>query len=116
MNFLNLIQNPIFNAIFQGILVYIVIIIGNNIDPDLGAILYSFPYGLFILLALLKSKQKDFISSAVWVNFIDTLMWLIIFLTYIFITKDIKILCIVGFISWIILGLLYYFYIKFIKK
>ena len=52
MNLLKLLNNPIFNAFFGGILMYFVIIILNKGNPTLGALLSSFPIGILGLLAI----------------------------------------------------------------
>ena len=47
-------KDPLYNATFSGILIYILIKISNKGDPVLGAILSSLPIGLFGLIAIGK--------------------------------------------------------------
>lgn len=49
---INILQNPLYNSIFTGVLIYILINISNNGDPILGAILSSLPIGVLSLLAI----------------------------------------------------------------
>ena len=53
---IKLLENPLYNAIFSGILIYILIIISNKGNPILGAILSSLPIGLFGLIAIKKKR------------------------------------------------------------
>ena len=57
-------KDPLYNAIFSGSLIYLLIKISNRGDPVLGAILSSLPIGLFGLIAIKKKRTyKIFISE-----------------------------------------------------
>jgi len=112
MSLVKLLNNPIFNAFFGGILMYFVIIISNKGNPTLGALLSSFPIGILGLLAINKKNQENFITSAVFVNLIIFKMWIIVMVTYKYFSKNLYLLCIIGFSSWAILCSLYYYIYK----
>ena len=57
---MDFLKNPLYNAIFSGILIYILILVSNKGDPILGAILSSLPIGLFGLMAI---KRKNNIQK-----------------------------------------------------
>ena len=52
-------KDPLYNAIFSGSLIYLLIKISNRGDPVLGAILSSLPIGLFGLIAIKKKENKN---------------------------------------------------------
>ena len=109
MNLVKLLNNPMFNALFGGILLYFVIIISNKGNPTLGALLSSFPIGILGLLAINKKNQENFIISAVFVNLIIFIMWVIVWTICRYFSKNLYLLCIIGFLSWAILCMLYYY-------
>ena len=73
-------KDPLYNAIFSGILIYILIQISNRGDPVLGAILSSLPIGLFGLMAIKKREniQNFYIRSEIFTNLTIIIMWLTI--------------------------------------
>ena len=73
-------KNPLYNAIFSGFIIYILIQISNRGDPVLGAILSSLPIGLFGLLAIKKEKniQNFYIRSEIFTNLTIIIMWFVI--------------------------------------
>ena len=112
MNLIKLLNNPAINAIFVGIIMYILIVISNAGNPILGSILSSFPVGLLGLLAINKDNIKSkYIKNAVIVNIVIIIMWNCM---YILSTNygNKKIHLIYGFLIWIIVSILYYFYMK----
>lgn len=113
MKLLKLLNEPLFNAVFGGILMYFVITISNMGDPAFGALLSSFPIGILGLLAITKDKQEVFIKSAVFVNLIIFIMWAVIWFVYTNKNKNLYVVSIIGFLTWLILGVAYYFSTKY---
>ena len=110
---INILQNPLYNSIFTGVLIYILINISNNGDPILGAILSSLPIGVLSLLAIVKKNntQEFYIKSEIITNTIIIVMWISInILIYYF--KDTNIVAIIGIIIWTILSIIFYFVAK----
>ena len=66
---------------------YFVIIISNKGNPTFGALLSSFPIGILGLLAINKKNQETFITSAVFVNLIIFIMWIIVWTIYKYFSK-----------------------------
>ena len=115
MNLIKLLNNPILNAIFVGIIIYLLIVISNAGNPVLGSILSSFPVGLLGLLAINKDDIKSkYIKNAVFVNIVIVIMWICM---YALSTKygNKKIHLLYGFLIWVILSVLYYFYMRHYK-
>ena len=101
-------KDPLYNAIFSGILIYILIQISNRGDPVLGAILSSLPIGLFGLMAIKKREniQNFYIRSEIFTNLTIIIMWLTI--NYLILKKnDIKKVTTIGLIIWIILSIIF---------
>ena len=102
-------KDPLYNAIFSGILIYILIQISNRGDPVLGAILSSLPIGLFGLMAIKKREniQNFYIRSEIFTNLTIIIMWLVI--NYLILKKhDIKRVTKIGLIIWILLSIVIY--------
>ena len=102
-------KNPLYNAIFSGILIYILINVSNKGDPVLGAILSSLPIGVFGLIAINREKniQKFYIRSEIFTNLIIIIMWIIInYLVYK--NKNMKYITTVGLLIWFILSFIFY--------
>ncbi len=102
-------KDPLYNAIFSGIIIYILIKLSNKGDPILGAILSSLPIGLLGLIAIKKKDniQKFYIRSELITNLIIIIMWVVV--NYL-ITTDINIdySIIIGLLLWIILSIIFY--------
>ena len=111
---IDILKNPLYNAIFTGIVIYILISISNKGDPILGAILSSLPVGVLSLLAIVKKDniQEFYIRSEIITNTIIIVMWISIniLLYYIKDTNTVTIICI-GI--WVILSIIFYFTSKY---
>lgn len=110
---MELLKNPLYNAIFSGIIIYFLIKISNRGDPVLGAILSSLPIGLFGLYAIKEKQniQKFYIRSELFTNLTIIIMWIIIniLITY---SDNKKRTIFIGFITWVILSLIFYYFSK----
>lgn len=108
-NIIQILKEPLFNAIFSGLLIYLLITISNKGNPILGAIMSSLPIGIFGLIAIVQKNhiQNFYIRSEIFTNLIIIIMWISvnILLNY---TKNIYFLCIIGLMIWVILSLLFY--------
>ena len=62
---IDILKNPLYNAIFTGIVIYILISISNKGDPILGAILSSLPVGVLSLLAIVKKDNIELDESEI---------------------------------------------------
>lgn len=115
---IDILKNPLYNAIFTGTLIYILIIISNKGDPVLGAIISSLPIGVLSLLAIVKKDniQEFYIRSEMITNTIIIIMWIAINILIYYI-KDTNIVAIYGIIIWAILSIIFYFIAKnFVPK
>lgn len=106
---IDILKNPLYNAILSGIIIYILITVTNKGDPVLGAILSSLPIGIFGLIAIIKrdSIQRFYIRSEIFTNLIIIIMWLTvnILITYI---DDTNIIAGIAIIIWTILSIIFY--------
>lgn len=106
---IDILKNPLYNAIISGIIIYILITISNKGDPILGAILSSLPIGIFGLIAIIKkdSIQRFYIRSEIFTNLIIILMWIIvnILISYI---DDTNIIAGIAIFIWVILSIIFY--------
>ena len=109
MTIIELLNEPLFNAIFGGIIIYFLIYLSNLGHPILGAILSSFPIGLLGLIAITHTHdRKEFIRSAVHVNIILVIVWLASH----WFSKTIEnntTLIFIAYLIWLLLSGLYYF-------
>lgn len=111
-------KNPLYNAIFSGVIIYFLIKISNRGDPVLGAILSSLPIGLFGLYAIKEKQniQKFYIRSELFTNLTIIIMWIIINILISY-SDNKKRTIIIGFITWAILSVIfYYFATKYLQK
>ena len=110
---IDILKNPLYNAIFTGILIYILINISNKGDPILGAILSSLPVGVLSLLAIVKrdNVQEFYIRSEMITNTIIIIMWIAINILIYYI-KDTNRVAIYGIIIWAVLSIIFYFIAK----
>ena len=102
-------KDPLYNATFSGILIYILIKISNKGDPVLGAILSSLPICLFGLIAIQKKEniQNFYIRSELFTNLIIIIMWIVI--NYLINkTNDTNKVIMIGFFTWLILSIIFY--------
>lgn len=108
---MEILKDPLYNSIFSGIIIYILIKISNRGDPVLGVILSSLPIGLFGLMAIKKNKniQNFYIKSELFTNLIIIIMWIIINILIIQ-NKNTNRNIIIGFIIWISLSCIFYHY------
>ena len=106
---IDILKNPLYNAILSGIIIYVLITVTNKGDPVLGAILSSLPIGIFGLVAIIKrdSIQRFYIRSEIFTNLIIIIMWLTvnILITYI---DDTNIVAGIAIIMWTILSTIFY--------
>ena len=102
-------KDPLYNAIFSGSLIYLLIKISNRGDPVLGAILSSLPIGLFGLIAIKKKEniQDFYIRSELFTNLIIIIMWIVInyLIKYM---KDTNRVITIAFFVWVILSIIFY--------
>ena len=108
MTIVELLNKPLVNAIFGGVIIYFLIYLSNLGHPILGAILSSFPIGLLGLIAIKNSKdRKKFIRSAVHVNIILVIVWLA---SHWFSKKieDNMTLILLAYLVWLALCIFYY--------
>jgi len=102
-------KDPLYNAIFSGSLIYLLIKISNRGDPVLGAILSSLPIGLFGLIAIKKKEniQDFYIRSELFTNLIIIIMWIVVnyLIKYM---KDTNRVITIGFFIWVILSIIFY--------
>ena len=115
---MEILKNPLYNAIFSGIIIYILIKISNKGDPVLGAILSSLPIGLFGLMAIKEKEniQKFYIRSELFTNLTIIIMWITINILISYSNKTNQTI-IIGFITWFGLScIFYYFATKYLKK
>ena len=98
---IDILKNPLYNAIFTGIVIYILISISNKGDPILGAILSSLPVGVLSLLAIVKKDniQEFYIRSEIITNTIIIVMWISINILLYYI-KDTNTVAIIGIGIW----------------
>ena len=110
---MDFLKNPLYNAIFSGILIYILIIVSNRGDPILGAILSSLPIGLFGLIAIKKKNniQKFYIRSEIFTNLTIIIMWITINILISY-TDDTMLIVLIAFFIWLILSTIFYFISK----
>lgn len=114
MNLIKLLQTPSVNAIIGGLMIYILIYLSNKGSPMLGAVMSSMPIGLLGLIAIEDyDTKKKYVSSALYVNIIIVIMWIINNHT---VNKDldISIVILLGFLSWLILSGIYYVSVKYL--
>jgi len=106
---MNFLKNPIYNATFSGILIYILIIISNKGNPILGAILSSLPIGLLGLIAIKKKDnvQKFYIRSEIFTNLTIIVMWIVINILISY-TDDTMLIVFIAFMVWLILSIIFY--------
>ncbi len=106
---MNFLKNPIYNATFSGILIYILIIISNKGNPILGAILSSLPIGLLGLIAIKKKDniQKFYIRSEIFTNLTIIIMWIVINILISY-TDDTMSIVFIAFMVWLILSITFY--------
>ena len=111
---IDILKNPLYNAIFTGIVIYILISISNKGDPILGAILSSLPVGVLSLLAIVKKDniQEFYIRSEIITNTIIIVMWISINILLYYI-KDTNTVAILGIGIWVILSIIFYFTSKY---
>ncbi len=111
---IDILKNPLYNAIFTGIVIYILISISNKGDPILGAILSSLPVGVLSLLAIVKKDniQEFYIRSEIITNTIIIVMWISINILLYYI-KDTNTVAIIGIGIWVILSIIFYFTSKY---
>ena len=107
---MNFLKEPLYNSIFSGIIIYILITISNKGDPVLGAILSSLPIGLLGLIAINKENniQNFYIKSELITNIIIIIMWITVNYV-IYKRKDLNNAISIGLSTWIILSLIFYF-------
>ncbi len=106
----NYLKNPLINSIACGVIVYFLIIISNKGDPVLGAILSSLPIGLFGLLAIHRTNNISnfYIHSEIFTNLTIIIMWIIINIFIIYTDIAIEIIIFFGFLTWLILSIIFY--------
>lgn len=106
---MNFLKNPIYNATFSGILIYILIIISNKGNPILGAILSSLPIGLLGLIAIKKKDniQKFYIRSEIFTNLTIIVMWIVINILISY-TDDTMLIVFIAFMVWLFLSITFY--------
>lgn len=111
---IDILKNPLYNSIFTGIVIYILISISNKGDPILGAILSSLPVGVLSLLAIIKKDniQEFYIRSEIITNTIIIVMWISINILLYYI-KDTNTVAIIGIGIWVILSIIFYFTSKY---
>ena len=104
---IDILKNPLYNSIFTGIVIYILISISNKGDPILGAILSSLPVGVLSLLAIIKKDniQEFYIRSEIITNSIIIVMWISINILLYYI-KDTNTVAIIGIGIWVILSII----------
>jgi len=115
---MEILKDPLYNSIFSGIVIYILITISNKGDPVLGAILSSLPIGLFGLMAIKKKEniQKFYIRSELFTNVTIIVMWITINILINY-TDDTNRTIFIGFGVWVTMSLIfYYFASKYFKK
>ena len=115
---MKILKNPLYNAIFSGVIIYILIKTSNKGNPILGAILSSLPIGLFGLMAIKKEKniQNFYIRSELFTNLTNIIMWIVINILIIY-NENINQNIIIGFFVWIILSYIFYNLAqKYLKK
>lgn len=106
---MDFLKNPLYNAGFSGILIYILIIVSNKGDPILGAILSSLPIGLLGLMAIKKKNniQKFYIRSEIFTNLTIIIMWISINILVNY-TDDTMLIVTIAFFIWLILSGIFY--------
>lgn len=109
---MDFLKNPLYNAIFSGILIYILIIVSNRGDPILGGILSSLPIGLFGLMAIKRKNniQKFYIRSEIFTN-LTIIMWITINILISF-TDDTMLIVLIAFFIWLLLSTIFYLFLK----
>lgn len=115
---MEILKDPLYNSIFSGIVIYILITISNKGDPVLGAILSSLPIGLLGLMAIKKREniQKFYIRSELFTNVTIIVMWITINILINY-TDDTNRTILIGFLVWITMSFIfYYFASKYFKK
>ena len=115
---MEILKDPLYNSIFAGIIIYILIKISNRGDPVLGAILSSLPIGLFGLMAIKKREniQKFYIRSELFTNLTIIVMWITINILISY-TDDTNRTILIGFLVWITMSIIfYYFASNYLKK
>ena len=106
---MDFLKNPLYNAVFSGILIYILIIVSNRGDPILGAILSSLPIGLLGLMAIKKKNniQKFYIRSEIFTNLTIIIMWISINILINY-TDNTMLIVVIAFLIWLILSCIFY--------
>ena len=107
---MEVLKNPLYNAIISGIIIYLLIHISNRGNPVLGAILSSLPIGLFSLIAIRNKNniKKFYIRSELVTNLIIIIMWVAV--NYMIIHMDnINHISLIAFFIWIGLSTLFYY-------
>ena len=112
MNLVELLQKPAVNAIIGGLIIYLMIYLSNLGNPILGAILSGMPVGLLGLIALENNDiKKKYSTSAIYINIIIVIMWIINNYNATHIENTSYIVAI-GFAAWVILSIIYYKFSK----
>lgn len=109
---MSLFNDPLFNSILTGIIVYSASILANSGFSLLGSILATFPIGIMAMLTIKGQNLLDnFIQHILIANSIIVLMWLIIYYNSYWANSEE--LAIIGIISWAIFSFAYFLYLTY---
>lgn len=105
-------NNPEFNAVLTGLMVYFTSVLTNNGYPLLGAILTTFPVGIMAMLTVKNLDMRNkFLENVLTGNIIVVLTWLNIY--YYSKNTSNDFIAITGIGTWIILSFIYFTYLYF---
>ena len=112
---MNLFNDPLFNSILTGIIVYSASVLSNSGFSLLGSILATFPIGIMAMLSIKGQNLLDnFIQNILIANSIIVLMWFIIY--YNSSDSNPVSLATIGLTSWSVFSFIYFLYISQIKN
>ena len=107
---MSLINNPIFNSVLTGFIVYGTSLLTDNGYPSLGAILTTFPIGIMSMLTVTDNTLlDDFLKNLLVGNIIIVVTWFAIY--YFSKNNDVDKLALIGLIVWVTLSLFYFIYL-----
>jgi len=106
-------NNPVFNSILTGLIVYGTSVLTNNGYPLIGAILTTFPVGIMSMLTIQTTTSLDnFLRDILVGNVIIVLTWVAIY--YFSKHNNVDSLALIGLTAWVIFSVIYFLYL-FVK-
>tara|TARA_Y100000992_G_scaffold139919_1_gene92806 strand:+ start:1020 stop:1343 length:324 start_codon:yes stop_codon:yes gene_type:complete len=104
---MSIINNPIFNSLLTGAIIYSTSLLTNSGYPTLGAILTTFPIGILALLTINDTSfLNELLVNILIGNIIIVFSWLAMY--FYSKTQNVDTLAIIGIFTWTVLQLVYF--------